>query len=247
MAAARVVVHAAVIGQGGKAGLLECRAFLSTFFARAAVDDSPRPCARRGNRAAGVARVGFFGKCGSGCWGGRSWTHEDARGAEVEALQDFGARRGVGGGGERDARHLRKGCSCSADRPSIPGEVVPHCDTHALRRFENSDTRASSSRLWKRGVSRRSGATYSSFVLTWWRNRVRPAWPLRHRGWSSETRRRCPALFSAATGSSISAMSGDTTTAQPSRTKPDLVALKRLCRRRCGHEHQRRHRPQGCR
>ena len=65
---------------------------------------------------------------------------EHARVVELQPLDDLGARRRVGGGGERHARHAGKR-SCSTDSPRYSGRKSwPHCDTQCASSIANSAT-----------------------------------------------------------------------------------------------------------
>ena len=88
--------------------------------------------------------------------------NEHARVVEREAMDDFVARDGVGGGRERDARHRRESARAAPTAECIQaGNRAPIATRNALRRWRTARSRARSSRSRKRGVIRRSGATYS--------------------------------------------------------------------------------------
>jgi hypothetical protein len=77
------------------------------------------------------ARLGFFGNAVADV-GAVEAGDEHARGAEIEPGEDFGARRGVGGGGERDARHVGKAFVQGRQAEVFRAEVVPPL-RHAVR------------------------------------------------------------------------------------------------------------------
>ena len=88
--------------------------------------------------------------------------HERARVAELQALDDLGARLRIGGGGERDARHAGEALVAAPRAAGTPGgSRGPIATRSAPRRWRTARARVCASRSRQRGVSRRSGATYS--------------------------------------------------------------------------------------
>jgi hypothetical protein len=81
----------------------------------------------------------------------------------LQALDDVGAGVGVGGGGERDARHAGKRSCRMRQLQVLLAEVVPPlADAVRLVDGEQAEQAAlvqESSMARKRGVRRRSGAT----------------------------------------------------------------------------------------
>src|SRR3569832_644220 len=91
MAAARVVVHAAVVRQRGEAGLRQAGGGFLDLLARAAIDDAGLAFVFGKEIEQLAARVGFLGNAITDV-GAIEAGDEDARGAQIKALQDFGAR-----------------------------------------------------------------------------------------------------------------------------------------------------------
>ena len=118
-------------GQRGQAGLLERVGGFFDLFARAAIDDAGFAFVLAEEIEQLAARVGFFANAVADV-GAVEAGDEHARGAEIEPGEDFGARRGVGGGGERDARHVGKAFVQGRQAEIFRAEIVPPL-RHAVR------------------------------------------------------------------------------------------------------------------
>ena len=82
------------------------------------------------------------------------------RAGKPEPIDDLLSRKVVGGGGQRDARHIRKTLGDITDRPIYSGRKSwPHCDTQCASSIANKAIFARPSSARQRGVSSRSGAT----------------------------------------------------------------------------------------
>ncbi len=148
--------------------------------------------------------------------------HEDPRVVEREALDDLGARLRIGGGGERDARHVREALVQQRKLQVLGPEVVaPLRDAVRLVDREQRDRRrcraARGNAAWSGARARRRAgrARRPAARVRRCATHSRPASELRNAA-------RTPACVSAATWSCISAMSGDTTTPVPSRSSAGI-------------------------
>ena len=164
--------------------------------------------------------------------------HEVAGVLEAQPGRDLGVGGRGRGGGQRDARHRRPALAQRGQQQVVGPEVVPplgHAvclvdreqrDLAPVEQLDRSTRRAAVPARGKAGRARRR------------RRRTRP----RRRSSKScvELRNpaRTPSARNASTWSCISAMSGDTTTPVPGRTRAgDLIAQRLAAARR--HQHER--------
>ena len=75
----------------------------------------------------------------SGCSGGRSSTTNTRASSQLQARDDLGARLRIGGGGERDARHVGEALVQHATAAIYSGRKSwPHCETQCASSIANS-------------------------------------------------------------------------------------------------------------
>jgi hypothetical protein len=151
---------AGVVRQRGDALRDSQAAVSSTLRATGSRRCRPRPDARREEAQQLRARARPSRRWCSGCSAGRSWRRRHARLAQLQPLDDLGARRRVGGGGERDARHAGEALVQHGAGGTPGGSRGPTARRSAPRRWRTARARARASSIArKRGVSSRSGAT----------------------------------------------------------------------------------------
>ena len=161
VALARRGVEAGVIGQRDAALAAEPRRHLLDAAARQAIDDAgiARDARPRGRPGAAPWRRPWRAR-GSGCWAGRSRRRRSRASLELEPLDDVAARRPVGGGGERDARHVGKALVQDRELAVFRAEIVaPLRDAMRLVDGEERELRARARSSRQRGIISRSGAT----------------------------------------------------------------------------------------
>ena len=175
---------------------------------------------------------------GSGCSAGRSWRRIRAR---PPAPGGARSRRASAGRRWRSARCAARAGkrSCSSDSCRYSGRKSwPHCDTQCASSMANSAIRDCSSSSSMRGMTSRSGATYSRSSSPARSARSAAAACSAHPAWNSGRRRARRAAASAATWSCISAISGETTSAGALAQQRRHLVAQRLAAAG-GHQHQR--------